>query len=153
MNPLDVATPEDVRSALVGGEFKRLVKYDATLGEQEKKHVMASAEHILRLAEQSMQTALYDLPPMPAEMYVMTIVSSLFATVYSYIFADEQHAKQSAMWYATFAGWMKDKEKTLVQEGADTYLLRIVDGRSGDLVLVTNARVNFTSLAQNVGAS
>lgn len=124
------------------------------MGEQEKKHLLASAEHVLKLAEQSMQTALYDLPPMPTDMFVMTIVSSLFGSVYSYIFADVEHAKVSALWYATYAGWMKDKEKTLVQEGnGETYILRVVDGKSGDLVLVTNARVNFTSLAQNVGAS
>ena len=157
MNPLDVATPEDVRSALIEGEFKRLVKYDAGLGENEKKHILASAEHVVKLAERSMQTALYDLPPMPTDMYVMTIVSTVFGTVYSYIFADIDHAKASARWYSVYAGWVKpsakDKGDVMEQEGGDTFILRIIDGRSGDFVMVSNARVNFTSIAQNVGAA
>ena len=154
MNPLDVATPEDVRSALIEGEFKRLVKYDASLGEQEKKHLLASAEHVLKLAEQSMQTALYDLPPLPTDMFVMTIVNSLFGNVYCYIFADLDHAKASALWYATYAGWAKEKEKMMIQEGSgETFLYRIIDGKSGDLLLITKSRVNFTSLVQGVVSS
>ena len=77
----------------------------------------------------------------------------MFGTVYSYIFADESHARESALWYANYAGWAKGKDNMLVQEGTDSFLLRIVDGRSGDIVLVTPSRVNFTSIAKNVGAT
>lgn len=160
MNPLDTATPEDVRAALVGGEFKRLVKYDSSLGENEKKHILASAERVVQLAERSMQNALYDLPPLPADVTVMAIVSSMFGVVYSYIFADEEHAKASARWYAVYAGWVKppragdkpdkDRGTAIEQEGGETFLLRILDGKSGDYVIVSKARVNLTPIAQTI---
>ena len=115
MNPLDVGTPEDVKNALVEGEFKRLIKYDSRMGEIEKKHILASADQVLRLAERSMQTALYDLPPLPSNLFIMTIMSVMFGTVYSYIFADESHSRESELWYAKYAGWAKGKDDMLEQ--------------------------------------
>lgn len=149
----DIATKEDLRIALVEGEFKRLVKYDVSLGEHEKKHIMASSERVIKLVEQSIQTSVYDLPPLPVHLCVLTIVSAVFGTVYNYVFATEEDAKASARWYATYAGWTREKEKhkdaVLEEEGSETFLLRIMDIRSGDYALVTNARVHYSPLSQN----
>lgn len=157
MNHLDVSTPEDVRAALIEGEFKRLVKYDAGLGENEKRHILASASDVIKLAERSMQTALYDLPPLPVDMYTMTIVSSLFGSVFSYVFADEEHAVSSARWYAAYAGWVKPADKegkergsAIEHQGGEMFVLRIVDSRSGDFVIINKARVNFSSISPRV---
>lgn len=146
MNPLETSSQGDLRDALISGEFKRLVKHDSFMGEVEKKHIVASADHVLKLAEQSMQSALYDLPPLPPDMYVMSIVNVMFGNVYSYIFASEEDAVSSARWYATYAGWDKEREKMLVQTGED-FVLRLVDGKSGDWIIVGKSRVNFTSLS------